>query len=240
MAYFVQQRRKDHPWLMNPPHGSAMVGSSMPRRPRQTMRPALTRPLPPLMLRHLRAAAILPPTSVWDDAPPFRHRVCLNPTRPTSAPAGRTGRHRRLTKPMPRRIPAISAPVDGLPVPRSRKFPLRPAFRSPSRAAHLRRSLPPRHPPVSAHLLRLNQSQRPAHRRSYRRSSRMLPQRPGSAHPLRFNRSPRPAHRHSYRRSRKVLPQRRSPAPLSRSSAGTRSACTTLCPTGTRNGSVPC
>lgn len=209
MAYFVQQRRKDHPWLMNPPHGSAMVGSSMPRRPRQTMRPALTRPLPPLMLRHPRTAAILPPTSVWDDAPPFRHRVCLNPTRPTSAPAGRTGRHRRLTKPMPRRIPAISAPVDGLPVPRSRKFPLRPAFRSPSRAAHLRRSLPPRHPPGSAHLLQ-------------------------------FNRSPRPAPRHSYRHSSRMLPQRRSPAPLSRSSAGTRSACTTLCPTGTRNGSVPC
>lgn len=209
MAYFVQQRRKDHPWLMNPPHGSAMVGSSMPYHHRQTMRPALTRPLPPLMLRHPRAAAILPPTSVWDGAPLIRHRVCLNPTRPTSAPAGRTGRHRRLTKPTPRRIPAISAPVDGLPVPNVRKSPLRPAFRSPSRAAHPRRSLPPRHPP-------------------------------GSAHPLRLSRSPRPAPRHSYRRSNRMLPNRRSPAPLSRSSVGTRSACTTLCPTGTRSGSVPC
>lgn len=194
---------------MNPPHGSAMGGSSMPRRHRQTMRPAPTRPLPPLMLRHPLAAAIPPLTSVWDDAPPIRRRVCLNPTRPTSAPAGRTGRQQRPTKPTPRRIPATSAPVDGLPIPSSRKSPLRPAFRSPSRAEHPRRSLPPRHPPGSAHLLRLN-------------------------------RSPRPAHRHSYRRSSRMLPQRRSPAPLSRSSAGTRSACTTLCPTGTRSGSVPC
>lgn len=217
-----------------------MVGSSMPRRPRQTMRPAPTRPLPPLMLRHPRTAAILPPTSVWDGAPLIRHRVCLNPTRPTSAPAGRTGRHQRPTKPTPRRIPAISAPVDGLPVPRSRNSPLRPALRSPCRAAHPRRSLPPRHPPGSTHPLRLSRSLRPAPRRSYRRSSRMLPQLPVSVHPLRLNRSPRPAHRHSYRHSNRMLPQRRSPAPLSRSSVGTRSACTTLCPTGTRSGSVPC
>lgn len=225
---------------MNPPHGSAMVGSSMPHHHRQTMRPAPTRPLPPLMLRHPRTAAILPPTSVWDGAPPIRHRVCLNPTRPTSAPAGRTGRHRRPTKPTPRRIPAISAPVDVLPVPSSRKSPLRPALRSPCRAAHPRRSQPPRHPPGSAHPLRLSRNPCPAHRRSYRRSRKVLLHHQGSAHPLRFNLSPRPAHRHSYRRSNRLLPQRRSPAPLSRSSDGTRSACTTLCPTGTRSGSVPC